>query len=297
MRLYRHFTANDEKIKEFPFRRELSMEAYLIENESVLALDDDAFSDVSFYEEEVTALGGAQFEGGNGRVDMLVTYSNEYIGVVELKMGTLIEAHLVQLEGYLKAREAILRQHQKIIDEKETPTPKWVGVLVGSGIDPDLSTKINSGYIFEGIPIAALVIKRYRGERGNVYVTTDVIFNDGSKTKDNTKYLFNGEVYGKGRLVLAVIKKYIANNPDITFAELEAVFPRNLQGSHGVFTDKETAIKLSIEERKRHFINEEECVQLGDLAIAVSSQWGIGNIGKFIDKAREFSYVIRELNG
>ena len=48
MRLYRHFTANEEKIEEFPFKRELSMEAYLIENESVLALDDDTFSEVSF---------------------------------------------------------------------------------------------------------------------------------------------------------------------------------------------------------------------------------------------------------
>ena len=47
MKLYRHFTANEEKIEEFAFKRELTMEAYLIENEGVLALDDDIFSDVS----------------------------------------------------------------------------------------------------------------------------------------------------------------------------------------------------------------------------------------------------------
>ena len=58
MKLYRHFTANEEKIEEFAFKRELTMEAYLIENEGVLALDDDIFSDVSFYDEEVAIQGG-----------------------------------------------------------------------------------------------------------------------------------------------------------------------------------------------------------------------------------------------
>lgn len=296
MKLYRHFTANEEKIEEFAFKRELTMEAYLIENEGVLALDDDIFSDVSFYDEEVAIQGGAQGVSGAGRIDVLVTYSNEYIGVIELKMGTLNEEHLKQLEGYLKARKHILKRHPNIIDTKENSEPRWVGVLVGSGIDVALATKINEGYTFEDIPIAALVIKRYRGERGNVYVTTDVIFNDGSKAKDITKYRFNGKTYGKGRLVLAVIKEYVADNPNVTFAEFEMVFPQSLQGSHGVLREKQDAINLANEKRKRHFIKEEECVQLNNLAVAVCSQWGIGNIGNFIDKAKELSYVIDEVN-
>ena len=35
MKILKHFTANDEKLEEFPFKRELSMESYLIENEGV----------------------------------------------------------------------------------------------------------------------------------------------------------------------------------------------------------------------------------------------------------------------
>jgi hypothetical protein len=53
MKLLRHFTANEEQLEPFPFRRELSMEAYLIENEGVLALDDDVFSSVEIVEEEL----------------------------------------------------------------------------------------------------------------------------------------------------------------------------------------------------------------------------------------------------
>ena len=120
MKLYRHFTANEEKIEEFAFKRELTMEAYLIENEGVLALDDDIFSDVSFYDEEVAIQGGAQGVSGAGRIDVLVTYSNQYIGVIELKMGTLNEEHLKQLEGYLKARKHILKRHPKVIPPKNS---------------------------------------------------------------------------------------------------------------------------------------------------------------------------------
>ncbi len=36
MKILRHLTANEETLESFPFRRELSMESYLIENESVL---------------------------------------------------------------------------------------------------------------------------------------------------------------------------------------------------------------------------------------------------------------------
>ena len=39
MKILKHMTANEEKLKPFPFRRELSMESYLVENESILSLD------------------------------------------------------------------------------------------------------------------------------------------------------------------------------------------------------------------------------------------------------------------
>lgn len=46
MRIDSHLTANDVHLELFPFKRELLMEAYLIDNESVLALDDDVFTNV-----------------------------------------------------------------------------------------------------------------------------------------------------------------------------------------------------------------------------------------------------------
>lgn len=114
-----------------------------------------------------------------------------------------------------------------------------------------------------------------------------------AKQKDTTKYTFNGASLGKGRLVLEVMRKHCADHPSMTYTELEAAFPQSLQGSGGVFAREDDAQKIfSDTGRKRHFLNEDEMIQISDATIAVSSQWGAGNIDKFIDKARTNGHVI-----
>jgi len=39
MRLFKQVTTNDVELRPLPFLRELSMESYLVENESILKLD------------------------------------------------------------------------------------------------------------------------------------------------------------------------------------------------------------------------------------------------------------------
>lgn len=294
MRLLRHFTANEEQLESFPFKRELSMESYLVENEGILALDNDSYSDVTIIQEELTLKQGRSSKDTDGRIDILITYSNETIGVVELKLGELKEIHLVQLEDYLKKKEQITEQFPDILDKNISPEPKWIGVLVGSSIAPDLANKINNGYLTSsGVPIAALSIQRFRGQNGSVYVTTDIYFKSSPTNKDTTQYLFNGNTYGKGRMVLAVIKKFVEDNPNITFSELEKVFHQTLQGSSGVFSTQQDALEIYTNtSRGRHFLKPEELITLADSTIAVSSQWGIGNIDKFITRTKELGYSI-----
>jgi peptidoglycan/xylan/chitin deacetylase (PgdA/CDA1 family) len=209
VRLLKHFTANEEQLESFPFKRELSMESYLVENEGILTLDNDSYSDVTIVQEELTLKRGRSSKDTDGRIDILATYSSEYIGVVELKLGELNEIHLTQLEDYLEEKDQILDEYPDILDKSVSPKPKWIGVLVGSSINPELANKISSGYTTQcGVPIAALSIQRFKGSNGGVYVTTDVFFKDNATIRDTTKYIFNGSSYGKGRLALAVLKKY-----------------------------------------------------------------------------------------
>jgi hypothetical protein len=299
VQLFKHLTANDVHLEPFPFKRELSMEAYLIENERVLSLDNDTFSDVEIVEAELTLKQGRKSKDTDGRIDILATYSQEYIAIIELKIGQLDSTHLEQLEDYLQQKQQILDQYPDILDKELTPSPKWIGVLIGTNIDSELASKLHLGYKTQsGIQIAALTVQRFRGTDGSVYVTTDTYFNGAINGRDTSKYKFDGAVYGKGRLVLAVIKKYVESNPEISFAELEKAFPQFCQGSAGVFTTIEKANKIHNDtNRKRHFLNADELIQLSDSTIAISSEWGIGNINRFIQQATKNGYVINVTNG
>lgn len=298
MRIYRHITANDVQLEPFPFRRELSMEAYLIDNERVLALDDDVFSNVEIVDAEVPLEGGQKFKDTDGRIDILATYSEEYIAIVELKLQQLDQESLTQLEGYLAERARLLSKYPNILSVDSVPHPKWIGILVGSSIDPALADRFREGYqTADGIPVAALTLQRFRGPDGSVLVTTDSYFRLPG-TKDARKYLFEGKTLGKGRLVLAVVKRYVEMHPATTFAQLEKVFPKTLQGSSGVIATADQANHIYTESgRRRHFLNQGDIVELLDGPAAVSSQWGIGNIDRFLKRAAALDLIIHAATG
>ena len=109
-----------------------------------------------------------------------------------------------------------------------------------------------------------------------------------SDNRDYSKYMFEGKTYGKGKLVLAVVQKYVAYNSPMTFADLQKAFPDNLQGSKGVVRLFDA---VSPEDRgengaiKRYYVSNDEVINLNGVKVLVSDQWGAGNIEKFIENA------------
>ena len=116
-------------------------------------------------------------------------------------------------------------------------------------------------------------------------------------TKDYTKYSFNNETLGKGRLVWAVIKNYIVSNQNISYEELKNIFPNSLQ-SNSKTQFSETQVVFSKEEEieenelKRFFNKEDEIIKIKDCSILISNQWNIGNIQNFINAAGRLGYSI-----
>ena len=90
------------------------MEAYLLENEDILSLESEDFEEVSIVDSEVHISDGG--ETPDGRIDILAKYGQDYVAVVELKMGMLTQNHLTQLEGYLSRREEILKNSINTIE-------------------------------------------------------------------------------------------------------------------------------------------------------------------------------------
>lgn len=111
--------------------------------------------------------------------------------------------------------------------------------------------------------------------------------------KDTSKYNFDGSEFGKGRLVLAVIKKHVAINPFLNLNSLLEAFPKCVQGSFGVFDTEQNAIDIAAKSgRDRHFINPSDVIALSDGKIAISNQWNPKNIFSFISRATELGYQI-----
>jgi hypothetical protein len=286
MYIHKHVTANNLKLKPYPFIREIAMEAYLVENEEVLTLA-EGFESVEIIDCEIALKDSGVKDGSDGRVDVVLKYNPDYMAIAELKLDTLKDDHLKQLTNYLDKRQELLdlirQRYPDAVNQDDNTEqqwqPQWVGVLVGTGIEPSLAESIRNGLYHNDIPIAALVINRYRGADNNIYVVTDTYFTNFVRGRDYTKYRFKDQCYGKSRLVQSVVRDYVLNNPNVTYIELEQIFPKNLQGSMGVFTDINTANSYK---GKRFFTNPSELILLGDgSVIAVCNQWG-DNTERFV---------------
>lgn len=113
--------------------------------------------------------------------------------------------------------------------------------------------------------------------------------------RDKTRYMFNGNVYLKNKLVLAVVKDYVSKNQTITCNELKTVFDKSLQGSIGVVEYENIAMQRK-DYQVRFFAKEDEILQLIDGNMFVCSQWGVLNISNFIKRAEQLGYNIEQIS-
>jgi hypothetical protein len=111
--------------------------------------------------------------------------------------------------------------------------------------------------------------------------------------RDYSRYLFQGTIYNKRRLVLAVIKNWVGANKPSRFEALLEAFPQETQGGE-LFTPIEEAQKIFERHHiARHFLAGEEVINFGPReAYAVSNQWGVGNFERFLERARALNFDI-----
>ncbi|PIT96494.1 hypothetical protein COT94_00090 [Candidatus Falkowbacteria bacterium CG10_big_fil_rev_8_21_14_0_10_37_14] len=97
-----------------------------------------------------------------------------------------------------------------------------------------------------------------------------------SSGRDYTKYEFNGNVYGKGRLVLAVINNFVTQNPNVSLTMMKTIFDKNI-----------VSISKKDKESKRRFFTK-ELIKIGNKKnIMVTNQWSKDNISEFIKFVRK----------
>ena len=137
-------------------------------------------------------------------------------------------------------------------------------------------------------------ILKSKENRSEIVVPVNIDTEDKPQQRDKTRYMFNGNVCLKNRLVLAIVKDYVSKNPNITSKELKTVFDKSLQGSIGVVEDEMIA-KQRKDYQLRFFSKDDEIIHLIDGNTFVCSQWGILNIVNFIKRAEQLGYKIEQI--
>lgn len=113
-----------------------------------------------------------------------------------------------------------------------------------------------------------------------------------TKGRDNSKYKFNNEEYGKGPLVRAVVAKYVEDNPSVTHDGLKKVFPDELLKRFGIFQDEKTAKEIG-GRGERYFFKPERKIKLVDRTVVVCNQFTFENIQPFLKVAKNLGYKIK----
>lgn len=116
-------------------------------------------------------------------------------------------------------------------------------------------------------------------------------------SRDLSKYKFEGKIFGKGRLVLAVVKASVLKSPPISLGELKQRFPDELQGAWGVVArTEEVERRLATKSKKRYFVGADEIIVLDSKeSVAVSNQWG-HNFEGFFNHARDLGFQIEKVS-
>ena len=60
-----------------------------------------------------------------------------------------------------------------------------------------------------------------------VTMAVETISNTGKKGRDYTKFSFNGKDYPKNRYIWEVLSSFVKENPDLSLADFENIFPKN----------------------------------------------------------------------
>jgi hypothetical protein len=187
-------------------------------------------------------------------------------------------------------------------------------VLVSADFSKELTTSV-MWLNRKGLDIRCVRLKPYRDD-GSVYLDVQQVIplpeaaeyeirireqqeerqESISSGRDLTKYIFEGEIYPKNRLVHAVVSAYIRDHPQTTFSQLKEAFPDELHTIFGVFAEVSYAkSRTDRSGRPRYFLKQEELLKTEDgIHIAVCSQWGLPGMHPFLQRARELGYVIEK---
>lgn len=114
------------------------------------------------------------------------------------------------------------------------------------------------------------------------------------------RYSLNGgPALPKTKLVLEAMRLYVEKNPGATFADIEAVFPKNIQGGYGVvrkFSELEEYVEAGSNIMGRFSSTPNELLESADgIVFAVCNQWEYNNFPRFVNILKGLKWRVKEI--
>lgn len=151
IKLFKQAYANQIDLQSVPFKTEMLMEAFLIENPDILSISDDKAT-VQIIDRQIFLQDARSGRQTSGKLDLLIYVegsSKEYLAIVELKNEALKDIHLAQLHDYLSyfsdkdKRDEILKG--KISKTFLSRKYELIGILIGPNIEQGLKSNFLNG--------------------------------------------------------------------------------------------------------------------------------------------------------
>lgn len=183
--------------------------------------------------------------------------------------------------------EDFCKEHYNQIVARNNLQERFNEFFFSSDANKNIITLIKDKFLKEGFEEKALEYEleklTFKIERKQSYRTEQKIKKPEIETTNKeyaTKFSLDGiNYYGVGRFVLAVVKQYISEHPNITLEELEERFPSYLSSSRKYGIIRPIDFVKERKDEGRFFIKDSIILNNGT-EVAVYSQWGNSGIIK-----------------
>jgi len=113
----------------------------------------------------------------------------------------------------------------------------------------------------------------------------------GISNRDYTKYSFEGQTYSKGRLVLALVRKFVDEHKPTLESFKQTFAPEVIKPLGKFFLPAEEARTRNADSKRRFFDEENDTFVVEGNSIALSNQIDQGIVDRLLAVAKTFNYV------
>ena len=258
--IHQNFSVNTFETKRIEFTSQPCLQSVLIQNEFLLSLQENSTPIILTHKQEIPK---------KMYSDLIAKY-DELLALIKVK------TKKIDLEAFQQLKEHLQNPEIEML-KRENRAMEHFGILVGPSIEEEALYLMSlNNKVSNTAKIYVILINQFKTNHNQSFTLSNVIL--GPKPENYfTNYIFKGSLYGKSKLVHAVVEDYINHNPTCSVSELNKIFPKELHGSLNIVKNLG---EIEEKEQISYFIKNP--ISIKNTQIVVAREWNNKNIKNFI---------------